>query len=74
LELNKKNSDPDEDHGQQKEKNVDCDATFETSWSSSEPRLLTYENPKLARDLNLSKNKLLSGFLNKSLETSPSKY
>jgi hypothetical protein len=24
--------------------------------------------------LNLSKNKLLSGFLNKSLETSPSKY
>ena len=35
------NSNPDEDHGQQKGDNVDCEPTFEASFSSSEPHLLT---------------------------------
>jgi len=53
------NSDSHEDHGQEDGDNVDCDPTFETSWSSSEPSLLKQEHLNLGRDLNLSKNKLL---------------
>jgi len=37
-------------------KNADCDPTFEASFSSSEPHLLTQENSNdLVRDFNLSK-------------------
>jgi len=74
LTFSDDNSDPDEDHGQQEGDNVDCDPTFETSGSSSEPSLLTQEHLHLVRDLNLSKSNLLLGSLNKRFETSPSKY
>jgi hypothetical protein len=53
-EFSDDNSNSDEDHGQQEGKNVDCDPTFEASFSSSESHLLTqgYLND-LVRDLNL---------------------
>jgi hypothetical protein len=57
LTFSDDNSDSDEDHGQQKGNNVDCDPTFETSWSSSEPSSLIQEDLYLLRDLNLSKKK-----------------
>jgi hypothetical protein len=49
------NSDSDEDHGQYKGDNVDCDPTFKASCSPSEPHLLTQGDlHDLARDLNFS--------------------
>jgi hypothetical protein len=56
LTFSDDSSDYDEVHGQQEGDNVDCDPTFEASWSSPEPRLLTQGDLNdLVRDLNLSK-------------------
>jgi hypothetical protein len=50
------NSDSGEDHEQ---KNADCDPTFEASFSSSEPRLLTQEDSNdLVRDFKLYRTKV----------------
>jgi hypothetical protein len=52
------NSDSDEDHGQQEGDNVDCNPTFEESYSPSEPYLLTQGDLKdIVCDLNLSKKR-----------------
>jgi hypothetical protein len=50
------NCDSAEDHWRQEWDNVDCIPTFEASYSSSEPHLLTPEDlSDLVRDLSLSK-------------------
>jgi hypothetical protein len=50
------NSDPDEDRGQQKGQNVDCNPIFEASCSSSEPHFLTKGDLNdIVHDLNFSK-------------------
>jgi hypothetical protein len=54
LTFNDDNSDSDEDRVQEEGDNVDCDKTFEASFFSSEPHLLTQGNLEF-RDLNLSK-------------------
>jgi hypothetical protein len=54
LNFSDVNSNSDEDHGEQEGENVVCDLTFETSCSSSEPRLLRQRDLiDLVRDLNL---------------------
>ena len=56
LTLRDDNSDCDEYHRQQEGDNVDCDLTFETSCSSSEPHLLMQRDlNKLICDLNFTK-------------------
>jgi hypothetical protein len=56
LTFSNENSDSDEDHGQQEMENIDCDPTFEASYSSSEPHSLLQEDiSNLVRDLNFFK-------------------
>jgi hypothetical protein len=74
LPFSDDNPDSDEDQGQQEGDNVDCDPTFETCWSSSEPSSLTQEHLNLVRDLNFSNNKLILGSRIKGWKTSPHSY
>jgi hypothetical protein len=59
-----------------KSKNVDCDSTFEASFPSPEPHLLTQEDSNyLVRDFNLSKKTSWTlRFSIKKVESSPPKY
>jgi hypothetical protein len=57
-------------------KNVDCDPTFEASFPSSEPHLLTQEDSNyLVRNFNLSKKTSWNlRFSTKKVESSSPKY
>jgi hypothetical protein len=64
LTFSDNNSYSHEDHWQQEGENIDCDPTFATSCSSSEPHLLTQTDLKeIVRDFSLSNNKLQSQIL-----------
>jgi hypothetical protein len=55
LTFSDNNSDSDEDHGEQEGGNVECDPTFEESFSSCDHHLLTQGHLNdLLRDLNWS--------------------
>jgi hypothetical protein len=66
------NDNSDDDHRQQKGKNIYCDPKFEVRCFSPEPHFLTQRDRNHpVRDLNLSKNKPTSRFQTKSVESSP---
>jgi hypothetical protein len=76
LAFSDDNSNSDEDHGQQDGDNFDCDWTFEGSFSSFEPHLLTEGNTNdLVCAFNLSK-KQAELFISrlKRMESSPPRY